>query len=723
MTKLRYMESKTTAEAPLALYLIFAIFSTLVSTLAYADDFLAATSLNDLLNMDLEIKSATKTSQLVSDATSPVTVISRAQLDSTGASSIIEALRTVAGVNVRWNQMMQTITIRGFGQNPFSNRVLFLIDGIPYNSWNKGGFPQQPGLDFFNINNVHQIEVIKGPGAALYGENAYWGVINIVSRNGRDIDGTIVSTKFGDRQTREVGVQVGKPWGDGDWLASVKWVKSQFPTQLWLETADAEVRASEVFLKTNIGGSSLSYYRLEDRVDGFESPLPAVTPTAVFRSAEEIEQKVEIWAGQFSKMTSYGHTISSNMSYAKRDGSHCAACHSPTSDEYSTEIADHGYQAFGDLNLELAVSQQHTVLAGVEVRRINSGDHDVELGDSPNGTHSNFATAYNKWAYYIQDEWAINDHWHITTGIRTDEATEPELFSEYTSPRIESLYVLNEQLRFRGGWGRARHYPDFSTLYQNTWFAGPQNTGIPGMDSFPFAVFIPNPALEPEQIDTWTLGLESNFRDGWLFKLDTFWSKVENFHVMLLTPPASPMSSPGVTWQNHPDQGIVKGFESELRWSNHKGIGGLINWSWQTHDTRNGFLDATGKPMEFLYAPQNKVSLALYFEKDSISTPFWREWFGNVEISWKDHASIPSAWIDQSPTPIDDRLPPYALVDLKIGRSLPFMNTAGKKPFEISFIAKNILNETSCETFNLAPCQRAGREFFLSLKYELSESD
>jgi iron complex outermembrane receptor protein len=182
--------------------------------------------------MAIEVSVATKTAQSLSDTTSAVSVISRVELQASGSASILEALRLVSGINVRWNPMMQTVTIRGFGQNPFSNRVLMLIDGIPYNSWNKGGFPQQPGFDFFNIENVKQIEVIKGPSSSLYGENAYWGVINIVSISGKDLKGARLKAKTGSRQTREISAQIGDEWANGDWLASVKWLQSEFPTKL-----------------------------------------------------------------------------------------------------------------------------------------------------------------------------------------------------------------------------------------------------------------------------------------------------------------------------------------------------------------------------------------------------------------------------------------------------------------------------------------------------------
>src|SRR5438045_6101354 len=95
----------------------------------------------------LKGEAATKTEIPISKAPSAVTVITAKQIRESGARTVPDLLRFVAGVNARWNPMTQTIDIRGFGENPFSNRVLLLLDGVPYNSGDTGGFPLSPAYD------------------------------------------------------------------------------------------------------------------------------------------------------------------------------------------------------------------------------------------------------------------------------------------------------------------------------------------------------------------------------------------------------------------------------------------------------------------------------------------------------------------------------------------------------------------------------------------------
>ncbi len=118
---------------------------------------LSETSIKELLQLDLEevmnyeVITPTKTLTPLFKTPGTVSVISYKDIQKSSATTIPELLRLVAGVNVRWNPMVQTIDIRGFGSNPFTNRVLLMIDGVPYNSWNKGGFTQHPGFDFFSL--------------------------------------------------------------------------------------------------------------------------------------------------------------------------------------------------------------------------------------------------------------------------------------------------------------------------------------------------------------------------------------------------------------------------------------------------------------------------------------------------------------------------------------------------------------------------------------------
>src|SRR3954463_6307645 len=208
----------------------------------------------------LKVEAATKTEIPISKAPSAVTVVTAKQIAESGARTVPDLLRLVAGVNVRWNPMMPTIDIRGFGENPFSNRVLLLIDGLPYNSGDTGGLPLSPAFDFFPVQNIKRVEIVRGPGSSLYGENAYWGVINIVTLSGDDLAGGDAQIFGGDRSTSSVNVQYGRKLKDGSILGSVRTLRSMFPMTFWIDD-DSKFRATDIFLKGGYKDFQLSVYR------------------------------------------------------------------------------------------------------------------------------------------------------------------------------------------------------------------------------------------------------------------------------------------------------------------------------------------------------------------------------------------------------------------------------------------------------------------------------
>src|SRR5438067_763897 len=211
----------------------------------------------------LKVEAATKTEIPISKAPSAVTVVTAKQIAESGARSVPDLLRLVAGVNVRWNPMVQTVDIRGFGENPFSNRLLLLIDGSPMNSGDTGGFPLSPSFDYFPIQNVKRVEIVRGPGSSLYGENAFWGVINIVTLSGEDLAGGDAQLFGGARSTGVINAQYGKKSGAGSIFGSLRLLQSQMPQEFWLDD-HSKIKAQDIFVKGTLHDLQVSAYRHHD---------------------------------------------------------------------------------------------------------------------------------------------------------------------------------------------------------------------------------------------------------------------------------------------------------------------------------------------------------------------------------------------------------------------------------------------------------------------------
>ncbi len=656
---------------------------------------------------EIRIKAPARIEQPISKVPNSVSVITAQQIRESGARTIPELLRLVAGVNIRWNPMVQTIDIRGFGTNPFTSRVLLMIDGVPYNAWDKGGFPQHPSLDFFVLQNVKRIEIVRGPGSALYGENAFWGVLNIVTLSGEDLQGGRVELYGGARETGSVGTYYGRRFSNGSIFASGKFVHSQLPMAFWADENNSSVNGFDGFVKASYKEWQFSYYRHDDSFEGFEEPIPIPTlpPGSAFRSADTMQQSVDIIAAKYDKTLNPKVSLGGDVSFARRNGAHCAACHGAKQLPEYASSANHGFQLIGDFRMAMKPVPSHTVLVGVEARRVDDGDHG-EMGLPP-GSTAEFVTTYSKPAFYVQDQVSLfQDRVEVVGGFRFDGST--PLFDHKISPRIAAVFNPTNRVVLRGGWSTAFRFPNFNELYQNTWFIN-VDTGI---TAFPLAVFGPNPDLDPEEIRTFELGAEYRFSENLSAKADFHRSRVKNFMVATLVnvpPPAARQ----YRYENHPDEGTITGLELELRWSAPGRATGFINYAAQSHDAVHGRLDATGVPLEFTYAPEHKFNFGTYFG------PFKRV-RGAFELQWKGEYVGPQMWYliesnfnDPTIRPLES----YTLANGRVSYDLPFVSGPSQTPTRLVLYVKNIFDQRPTETFIGVDTRLSGREVFGGLTF------
>ncbi|RJP22943.1 MAG: TonB-dependent receptor [Candidatus Omnitrophota bacterium] len=162
-------------------------------------------SLEELMN--IEVTSVSKQPERLSQAAAAVFVITQDDIRRSGVNSIPEALRMVPGLQVaRIDASKWAISSRGFN-GMFANKLLVMIDGRSvYTPLFSGVFwDAQDTL----IADVERIEVIRGPGAALWGANAVNGIINIITKHAKDTQGGLLAMKLGTEENAVGGFRYG----------------------------------------------------------------------------------------------------------------------------------------------------------------------------------------------------------------------------------------------------------------------------------------------------------------------------------------------------------------------------------------------------------------------------------------------------------------------------------------------------------------------------------
>jgi len=167
----------------------------------------------DFLSLSLEqlstIEIATGTSVAINKAPAIATLINEDDIKAMGAVTIVEVLESVPGLHVipsTLNRTLPSFTFRGIysGHNP---QVLFMLNGyaIYSSAYNSGPL----FLSELNISNIDRIEVVRGPGSAIYGADAYSGVINIITKTAKAINKGSVGIKAGTHNTQNAWFRYG----------------------------------------------------------------------------------------------------------------------------------------------------------------------------------------------------------------------------------------------------------------------------------------------------------------------------------------------------------------------------------------------------------------------------------------------------------------------------------------------------------------------------------
>ena len=152
-----------------------------------ADPPSAGSSLDELLAV--KVSGASKYEQTARQAPASVTVITSEDIERYGYRTLADALMTVRGFFVSYDRNYTYVGVRGFSRPAdYNNRILLLLDGHTVNENVYGA--AQLGSEFpIELDLVERIEIVRGPGSALYGTGAMLAVVNVVLKKGSALNG------------------------------------------------------------------------------------------------------------------------------------------------------------------------------------------------------------------------------------------------------------------------------------------------------------------------------------------------------------------------------------------------------------------------------------------------------------------------------------------------------------------------------------------------------
>lgn len=558
---------------------------------------------------------ATGNVQALRRAPAVASVITAADIAAMGATDLDQVLESVPGMHVNRapNSYTPLYVVRGI-VTQLNPQVLVLQNGVPVttayignkgNLW--GGYP---------LDHVARIEIIRGPGSALYGSDAFSGVINIITKAAADTPGTEIGARAGSFDTADAWVQHGGKAGPFDVAAYLRVGQSDgFKSII---DADAQTRNDTLFgthaslapgpLHTGYravdGNLDLSWDQWRARV-GYKRRLmgsgagiaSALDP--VGRGLGERITASLAWADpQLSRDWGLGASINT-MQYMQDTPVDYVLL--PPGAKLPTGVFPNGMIGGPDTKerqFRLAAFADYSGWDKHHVR-IGAGHDDVDMyytHETRNFTYAANGTpipvagtvdfsASNPFIFpqrrqvdylYLQDEWNLAKDWNLTAGVRHDQYSD---FGGTTNPRLALVWDASFDLTAKLLYGRAFRAPSFNESYS---VANP--------------VLIGNPNLRPEKNGT----LEASF--AWQAAADAQLNltlyRYDMTNIIRTIP--NPIAGTGATYANAGDQD-GHGVELEGVWNPTRTLRMSGNYAWQKSTDKTNHVDAGYAPHNHLY--------------------------------------------------------------------------------------------------------------------------
>ncbi len=556
---------------------------------------LAALSLEDLLNV--KVYSASKYEQKAAEAPTSISVITADEIRKNGYRTLQEALQSVTGFYVQNHVSYSTLGVRGFAPPGDTNgRILFLVNGHALNNNIDNSVPI--GNDFpIDMDLVDRIEVVRGPSSSVYGADAFFGVVNVITRTGKS-QGEVISGEAGSLGTYKETAIYGLDRRGTQAMFSASYWDTAAPGQLdKLEdpigsTSDHDQTRRAFGLVASHG------FTLQGAVSAAEQKAPTAaqwcgschetdTHATNFHGYLDLQYEHRVWKGVQFTARAYYDNYAAHANVNDIRGCSETRCHG-TLNDYDSSHGDWGGTEF---KLTRRIQEKHRITVGAEYRdNFRQAQNNYILDNIPvqSETFSNYDRSSGIWGIYGEGEFHLHPKLILNVGVRNDRYNYS--FGSTTNPRAALIYNPKKNTTLKFLYGTAFRPPSFYELYYS------------GMAS------LPAPSLQPETIRTFEGDWEQQLGRRVTLSAAGFYNHIGSYIEEQTTAVSIVNDFDQTTFIN--SKATAKGAELELKGRLPSGVEGRLSYTYQ--DARN---EITGASLPD--SPKNLVKL-------NIAAPLYR---------------------------------------------------------------------------------------------------
>jgi iron complex outermembrane receptor protein len=522
---------------------------------------LAAMPLEALLLVSVTT-TASKFEQSISDAPSAVTVLTAADIRGFGWRTLTDALASLPGAYTSSDRNYAYLGSRGFSRpGDYGSRFLLLIDGYRTNDavYDQAAF----GLDaLVDIDLVDRIEYVPGPGSAIYGPNAFFGVINVITKTGATARGPQGAVAVGSHGEKKARVTHGWHGDNGATLLLSATSTRRRGEDLYFPEFDTPAqnngvaqgldgeRSNSLFAKAGYGDFALTVGYVERTKD-----VPTASFGAVFNAPDWTRDSQAFVNAQLTHRLDAAATLSMRTYWGRSDYRGVGIYPSGSSGEVSTNVDGARGTWYGaDVHATLTDLPRQKVVVGIDVDRDSRRDQYNYNVDPFVGLLDDKRSS-RRTGVYLVDEIQLPAAFLLNAGLRYDWDS---VTGGNVNPRFALIRPLTPRTTVKLIYGTAYRAPNAYELYY----------AIPGAQ-------LPNPELKPEHIRTKEVVLEQRLGSSGRITASFFQYSVRN----LISQEAAPDT--GMLIYRNLNQAKAHGAEFAVEHGMTNGARVRASYAWQ----------------------------------------------------------------------------------------------------------------------------------------------
>jgi outer membrane receptor for ferrienterochelin and colicin len=534
-----------------AVFLLALFFISTIALQAQSEKKLTDLSLEEMLNID--VVTASQKSQKISDAPATVLSFSAEQIRQYGWKDLKDIFKALPGFDVSYDnegEIRTSVTMRGIVGN---QKILVLQDGLRYNptTGERVVYANNTPLNIYK-----RIEIVYGPASALYGADAYSGVINMITNDGADVNGVTVNTGYVSTNAVAGDITFGKKIDDKtDFIISGRVYQGQdakinegyadystavnsYKGALGLLNKSYPIHDWNLFTKLKYGAFTFGA--------DWQHELETNAPTTIPTNYAYVEN--DVWGQDVRHLY-----VSYNTSITEKAGLTATISTgdyeiNPASNFYVIQDAalstgapsyKYGYSGYvkGNVQSDIQLADNVSVITGLSYERVKSFPKTQNLANGPfhlDGKLEDDLTAfvdpsgytygivglsegkfgernYNNVGYFLQGDIAALANLHVTLGGRYDYNS---IYGETINPRAGIVYKPAEKTSVKALYGTAYIAPSNYYRWEN-W-------------ANPFALHIPNLDLKPETEQSVSLSVTQYVSDNVSVRVEVFQNNLKD---------------------------------------------------------------------------------------------------------------------------------------------------------------------------------------------------